>query len=312
MSSGQPGWYLVGYDISSPRRLRKIHRSLKKRGLALAPQTLNAAWKSLKGDNAVWIPGLSRADMEKNIALHLIQLADELRTGAYRPHPTRMFPVAKADGGKRIISALTLRDKLAQKTVLWALRPLGESLFHSDSYGYRPGRSVEMAVSKAREHILCGLEWLVDADIRQFFDRIPHGPLRKVLKRTIDDREMLKLIDMWLDVGAPRTGFLTKRRGVPQGGVLSPFFCNLYLTGFDQRLAAANLPFVRFADDFLVFAPTQRAAEAARTFVGKELNRLDLELHPDKTRVVRSGPAVRFLGRKMPRAPKYDAPDGRG
>ncbi len=279
---------------------------------ALSAKVMNAAWKSLADDRAVWVPGLSRTDMERDLVLHLTQLADELRTGRYRPHPVRLFPVAKADGGKRIISALTLRDKLVQKAVLRVLRPLGESLFHSDSYGYRPGRSVEMAVSKAREHILCGLEWLVDADIRQFFDRIPHGPLLRVLKRIIKDGELLKLMEMWLDVGAPRSGILSRRRGVPQGGVLSPFYCHVYLTDFDHRLAAQNLPFVRFADDFLVFAPTDKAAESAHAFVTKQLKRLDLELHPGKTRVVRSGPNVRFLGRKMPRGPSAMGPDGLG
>ncbi|MBF0140401.1 MAG: hypothetical protein HQL74_08985 [Magnetococcales bacterium] len=166
---------------------------------------------------------------------------------------------------------------------------------------YRPGRSVEMAVSKAREHVLCGLEWLVDADIRKFFDWIPHAGLKKVLKQTIPDREILKLVDLWLDVGAPRTGILSRRRGVPQGGVLSPFFCNCYLTAFDRKLAERNLPFVRFADDFLVFTPNKEAAEAALVFVGNVLKKMDLELHPEKTRVVRSGPKVVFLGRKMPR-----------
>lgn len=122
----------------------------------------------------------------------------------------------------------------------------------------------------------------------------------------------MKLVEMWLDVGAPRSGILSRRRGVPQGGVLSPFFCNVYLTDFDNRLAAQNLPFVRFADDFLVLAPISKAAESAHAFVANELKRLDLELHTEKTRVARSGPNIRFLGRKMPRGPSAMGPDGLG
>lgn len=267
---------------------------------AASPEVMNTAWKKLRGDKAVWERGVSRADMEKDLVFHLLQLSSELGKGAYRPAPVRMFPVIKGDGGKRIISALTLKDKLTQRAVLEVITPIGEAVFHHDSFGYRPGRSIDGAMARAREQVICGCDWLVDGDIRSFFDTIPHAPLMKQVKRLLSDKELVDLIKAWLDTGAPRTGILSRRRGIPQGGVISPFLCNLYLTEFDMFLTRKNLPFVRFADDFLVFTPNNKAAEAAMRVVKNGLERLGLELHEQKTRIVRSGPDVIFLGRKMP------------
>lgn len=139
---------------------------------AASPGVLNTAWKRLKNDRAVWHPGLSRADMEKDLIFHMTKLANELASGAYVPSLTRQFPAQKADGGQRIISSLTLRDKLAQRAVLMVIAPYGENIFNPYSFGYRPGRTVDMAVSKVREYVLCGMEWLVDADIKSFFETL--------------------------------------------------------------------------------------------------------------------------------------------
>jgi RNA-directed DNA polymerase len=117
---------------------------------------------------------------------------------------------------------------------------------------------------------------------------------------SIPDKALLDLIAMWLDVGAPRTGILSKRQGIPQGGVISPFLCNLYLTWFDNYLTDHNLPFVRFADDFLVFTPSRKDAENALACVAKGLQKLDLALNHEKTRITPAGPKVVFLGRKLP------------
>lgn len=268
---------------------------------AASPEVLNSAWKRLRGDKTVWANGISRTEMERNLVLHITTLATELSSGKYRPARVRMFPVLKGDGKKRIISALTLRDKLAQRAVLSVLNPIGEAIFHHDSFGYRPGRSIDAVMHRVRENINCGCIWLVDADIKSFFDEISHSLLRKRLKKVIPDKELLNLIFQWLDIGAPRTGILAKRRGIPQGGVISPFLCNLFLTEFDNYLTGRNLPFVRFADDFLVFTPSRKDAEKALSFVEKGLKMLELRLNLKKTRVVRCSPKVVFLGRKMPR-----------
>ena len=267
---------------------------------AASPGVLNASWKRLKNEKTMWSAGMSKTEMEKNFVFHITQLANELAEGKYRPSRVRMFPVLKGDGRKRVISALTLRDKLAQRAVLTVLTPIGETLFHHDSFGYRPGRSIDAVMKRVKENLDCGYVWLVDADIQSFFDTIPHGRLKKALKRAVPDKALLHLIDMWLDVGAPRTGILSKRRGIPQGGVISPFLCNLYLTGFDNFLTNHNLPFVRFADDFLVFTPSKKDAQNALASVEKGLNKLELALNRHKTRVVRASSSVVFLGRRLP------------
>lgn len=267
---------------------------------AASPENLNRAWKKLKNDKAVWDQGISRKEMERDFVFHITCLANELAAGKYKPAQVRMFPVLKGDGKKRIISALTLRDKLAQRAVLSVLNPIGEAMFHHDSYGYRAGRSIDMVMARVREHLNCGYYWLVDGDIKSFFDNIPHGLLKKKLKKSISDRELLDLIFRWLDIGAPRTGILARRRGIPQGGVISPFLCNFYLTDFDRHLSSGNLTFVRFADDFIVFTKSKKDARAAFSYVESGLKRLDLQLHPKKTRIVPSSPKIVFLGRRLP------------
>jgi group II intron reverse transcriptase/maturase len=246
------------------------------------------------------LPGIKAEDLQRNIARHLLELVQELRSGAYRPDALRQFPVAKGDGRTRVLSALTLRDKLAQRAVLTVLDPIGESIFHHDSFGYRPRRNVQMAVARVRERIRCGLTWLVDADIRSFFDTIPHRPLRRAVARVVDDREILRLIDQWLAAGTYQTGILTGPRGIPQGAVVSPFLCNVYLHGLDSALAERNIPFVRYADDFIAFAADQATAKSALDFTRRRLENLGLELHPEKTRVVQAGPHVAFLGERLP------------
>ncbi|MDS4030384.1 MAG: reverse transcriptase domain-containing protein [Candidatus Contendobacter sp.] len=267
---------------------------------ALSPAALNAAWKRLQSDKTVWRPGLPRWEMEKNQVFHLLELVDDLRSGRYRPAPLRQFTIEKGDGKQRVLSALSLRDKLIQRAVLSVLEPIGEQLFHNDSYGYRPRRNVEMAHRRACERIQCGLPWLVDADIAKFFDNIPHRSLQKTLKQYIPDRELLALIDLWLAEGASSLSFLGTRRGVAQGAVISPMLCNFYLHELDVALAGKNIPFVRFADDFLLFAPDERRANEALKFVDQKLKTMGLELHPEKTQVTRSHRRLIFLGLPLP------------
>lgn len=267
----------------------------------LSPEILNRAWKTLSTDHAVWDAGIPRTEMERNLLLHLLTLRDDVAAGRYRPAPLRRFAVAKADGKQRVLSALCLRDKLLQKAVQLVLEPRAEQLFHHDSYGYRPRRNVEMALDRTRERIRCGLHWLVDADITGFFDNIPLKSLRRTVRDFVADARLMALIDQWLDVGAAHTSFLAAHRGIPQGAILSPLFCNLYLHAFDSALDAAKIPFVRYADDFLLFTAEKADAERALDFARQKLEALDLQLNADKTRVVQSSPEVVFLGQSLPR-----------
>lgn len=267
---------------------------------ALRPANLDAAWRHLSKDRAPWAPGLSREDMERNRLRHQLELVDEVRRGTYRPAGMRQFTLRKADGRDRVLSAAFLRDKFLQRAVAQVLDAEGERLFHHDSYGYRRGRGVPHALERCAERIRCGLPWLVDADIRAFFDRIPHRPLLKRLRETLADRAIVALVERWLDAGTYGLGILATRRGIPQGACVSPFLCNLYLDPLDRAWAASGIPFVRYADDFLLFLPDEATARRALEFTRRQLGKLDLELHPDKTRVIHAAGEVVFLGQRLP------------
>lgn len=271
---------------------------------AASPRVLNHAWKRHKNDKTMWSESIPAGDMRNDLVLHMLQLSTELANGSYQPGPVRLFPVSKGDGRQRIISALTLRDKIAQRAILTVVEPIAERIFHHDSFGYRPGRTIDMALSRVREYMLCGGKWVVDGDIQQFFDNIPHRPLLKTLRQLISDPELTRLVERWLKVGTPRTGFFGKRKGIPQGAILSPLLCNIFLTDFDNYLARHNLSFVRYADDFLIFAPNGKEAHNALGCAERALQQLGLKLHKKKTRVAKSGPGVQFLGKKLPKLKK--------
>lgn len=268
---------------------------------ALQPANASRAWKRLRNDRAPWRAGIDNGRPQDDATYQLLTLIDELRAGRYRPDRLRRFTVKKPNGKERVLSALSLRDKLAQRMILNVVEPIGEALFHNESYGYRPRRNVDMAYARAVEHIRCGLEWLVDADIEGFFDHIPHRPLLTELERHIPDRDIIRLMSLWLDAALPVTGIFETRRGIPQGAILSPFWCNLYLHRFDSALADKNIPFVRFADDFLLFAKDEATARKIHQFADRQMKRLDLRLHPEKTRVTPTGRNVIFLGRRLPK-----------
>jgi len=270
---------------------------------AMSAQNLNLAWRKLKHQHTPWSPSISRKELDYNLLQHILELREHILSGRYRPLPLRRYVMKKADGKKRIISAQYLQDKLFQRALLLVLEPRAEKIFHEDSFGYRPNLGVAKAMHRVRERVKCGQNWLVDADIQQFFDSIPHTQLKKVLSQFIKDKSVMKIINRWLKQGAHHQSFLKSSRGVSQGAVLSPLLCNLYLHQLDMILNKANIPFVRFADDFLLFCSTRKEAEKALEFTKKHLDTLGLNIHPEKTRVVQSHRGVIFLGEKLPKTP---------
>lgn len=267
---------------------------------AMQPEVLDKAWNVLKTEHTPWSVTVDRDQLQRNLMRHFLSCREEVLSGRYQPEPLRQFTIPKQDGKQRVISAQYLKDKLIQRALLIVLEPNTEAIFHPDSYAYRRGRSVKMALDKARERIRVGQHWLVDADIAKFFDNIPLTLLQQKLKAFIKDSEALALIDKWLKQGVQSSSLFGTSRGIAQGAVLSPLFCNLYLNELDQALADAHIPFVRFADDFLLFTTAQDKAEKALSFAAKKLSQMSLELHPAKTRVVCSSDKVIFLGEPLP------------
>jgi RNA-directed DNA polymerase len=274
---------------------RKPHTTLSD---CLQPGVFAHVFAAMQSDPAPWrrgeAPVSGRALLERALAL-----VEDLRAARYRADAMHHHTIAKACGGTRVISSLCKRDKFAQKLVALGLEAQAEQLFHHDSYGYRPKRSVEQALARARERIRMGLRWLVDADIQSFFDRIAHSRLSQAFARFCPDPALNQLIAQWLSIGTYSQSFFDGARGIPQGAVISPLLCNLYLHPFDQDMSKAGLPFVRYADDFLLFAPDEKAAHYALNHARRSIEALGLSLKPEKTRVVAASKAVIFLGQGL-------------
>lgn len=267
---------------------------------AMSAEILDQCWRKLRNEHTPWSIDVSRDQLQQHLLRHVLDCREQVLSGQYRPQPLRQFPMLKPDGRQRVLSAQYLQDKLIQRALLTVLQPRMEEVFHDDSYAYRPNRNVQMALQKVRERIRIGQSWLVDADIQAFFDNIPLRPLNKLLKGFINDASAMKLIEQWLNQGAHHNSLLSVKRGISQGAILSPLFCNLYLHQFDVAMSCAGIPFVRFADDFLLFADRKDKAEKALRYATEQLAKLDLNIHPKKTQIVQSSQAVTFLGESLP------------
>jgi len=240
------------------------------------------------------------AHMQHDVIRHVGELSSELLAGCYRPEPMRCHTIKKADGGDRLISVSSVRDKLAQRAALTVLEPLGEALFHDASFGYRPNCTLEMAHARIREWVRRGWVWLGDADIQTCFDAIPHRGVLHALQCLCKDAQLVNLVQSWLEALPIEHRPCGASRGLPQGMVLSPFLCNLYLHALDQKLDSKGIPFVRFADDFVLLGQSEADAEHGLRVARRKLWWMRLTLHPNKTRVVRCSPKVRFLGKRLP------------
>jgi group II intron reverse transcriptase/maturase len=252
---------------------------------------LQEAWKRVRANRgAAGLDAQTIAEVEQyGVELFLEEIGDTLRAGEYRPSATLRRYIPKADGKQRPLGIPTVRDRVVQMAAKLVLDPIFEADFLPCSYGYRLGRSAQMAKEAVRKlgyqnhHVL-------DADIRAYFDRIDHDKLMKLVAMRISDRRVLKLIEQWLKAGVMEDGEIrSTTTGVPQGGVISPLLSNIYLHVLDKlwtRHSSHLGTLVRYADDLVVVCKTRQQTEDAERDVRKYLARLGLELHPDKTRRV--------------------------
>jgi RNA-directed DNA polymerase len=278
-----------------------------------------AAWEKVKvNGGAAGLDGVSIEAIEKAAAgaERLVdQLHQELRTKTYKPKAVRRVYIDKPDGRKRPLGIPTVSDRVVQTACLLILEPIFEADFEDCSYGFRPGRNAHQALEEIRGHIRAGYQAVYDADLKSYFDSIPHERLLACVRMRVVDRAVLRLIAMWLEVpvveavegrgaGGEGTG-KRNRKGTPQGGVISPLLSNLYLHWFDKVFYRpsgpahwANARLVRYADDFVVLARYQ--GEKLSGWIESKLEGwMGLEINRDKTRVMnlkREGEKLDFLG----------------
>lgn len=250
------------------------------------------AYKKVKANRgAAGVDGESLKQFEGCLADNLYKVWNRLASGTYFPPPVKEVEIPKADGKTRKLGIPTVGDRVAQMVVKDYLEPGMEAIFHESSYGYRPKRNAHDALTKARRN--CWLfNWVIDMDIKGFFDNINHEKLLLALDRHVEEKWVKMYIKRWLTAPVQlQTGELLYKegKGTPQGGVISPLLANLFLHyAFDQWLTGHHwgVKFERYADDIVVHCKTKERAEKVLESIGKRMQDCDLELHPEKTKIV--------------------------
>jgi RNA-directed DNA polymerase len=244
--------------------------------------------KANKG--AAGVDGQSVEQFEQDLKNNLYRLWNRMSSGSYFPPPVKAVEIPKASGGVRILGIPTVADRIAQTVVAMFLERLVEPVFHPDSYGYRPGRSALDAVAKCRERCWRN-DWVIDLDVRAFFDNVDHSLMLKAVQRHTDAKWVLLYVTRWLTapMQQPDGTLVARDRGTPQGSAVSPVLANLYLHyAFDMWLARKHpgVTFERYCDDAVIHCTSQAQAVMVRDALAARLADVGLELHPAKTRVV--------------------------
>lgn len=255
---------------------------------------LRYAYELTRKDGATGVDGQTAKDFERDLEGNLQDLLDRMKSGRYRAPPARRTYIPKGDGSLRPLGIPTFEDKVAQRAIVLLLEPIYEHDFLPCSYGFRPGRSAHDALRDLRAHIMeRGGRWVLDVDLRRYFDTIDHGRLREFLARRVTDGVVRRMIDKWLKAGVLEAGAVTRsRRGTPQGGVASPLLANIFLHYvLDEWFARDVVPrmkrrctLVRYADDFVIAFEDFVDCDRVHRVLGKRLSKYGLTLHPDKTR----------------------------
>ncbi|MEK3698013.1 MULTISPECIES: group II intron reverse transcriptase/maturase [unclassified Paenibacillus] len=252
---------------------------------------LEEAFREVKRNRgAAGVDGVTIRAYGRELEHHLEVLQQKLKRKSYGPKPVRRMYIPKADGTERPLGIPTVEDRVVQAAVKRILEPIYESQFMECSYGFRPGRSAHLAIQKIREYLQAGYRYVIDADLKAYFDTIPHEKLLGMVKEEVTDGSVLTLIEGFLKAGImDRGNFHINEQGTPQGGVISPLLANIYLHPLDQVMTERGHRLVRYADDFVICCKTQKGAERVLRSVVKLLEKEQgLKVHPEKTRIVNS------------------------
>jgi len=255
----------------------------------LRDRALMAAWQKVrKNKGAGGIDGETIDSYEKNLDANIQQLLEKLKAKEYKPSPVRRVYIPKKNGKMRPLGIPTLEDRVVQQTLVDILQPKFEKdIFHRWSCGYRPNLGATRAVQLILWNVETGYNHIYDCDIRGFFDNIPHKKLMRILNKYVADGTVLDMVWQWLKAGYMEEGkYFDVGTGTPQGGVISPLLANIYLNELDWRLEEHGIRFVRYADDFLLFAKTEEDVRKAARIAEETLHELGLEVSMEKTRIV--------------------------
>jgi RNA-directed DNA polymerase len=275
------------------------------------PKNLQSAfWKVWRNAGSAGIDGQSVKSFEAREEHQLQQLAKELRTQSYQPVAVKRVWIPKPGSAEqRPLGIPVVRDRVVQTALRNVIEPIFERDFAVQSYGFRPGRGAKDALRRVEELLKGGYHWVVDADIKGYFDSIPHQKLMEKVAIKISDGRVLKLIEGYLKAGVFEAdkGWEATEEGTPQGGVVSPLLANVYLDELDWLIAKAGIQMVRYADDFVILCRTEQEAQRALELISKWMQAAELRLHPQKTKIVDATQpgGFEFLGYHFERGQKW-------
>ena len=266
-------------------------------------KNLELAWKRVKANRgAGGIDGQSLAEFAEGLDENLERLHEELKTDTYRPQPVRQKRIPKPGqpGKSRALGIPTIYDRVCQQALLNRLEPIFDPVFDEANFGYRKGRSPKDALRKVWKELQSGQEWIVDADLRDFFGSADQEKLMVLINQRVSDGRILRLIERMLKAGCYAQGRrLPTEQGTPQGSVISPLLSNILLTPFDREMRRKGYRLTRWADDWVVTCDTRRDAQAALAAAERVLRQLGVVLHEEKTRIVHAQHGFEFLGYKL-------------
>ena len=296
-------------DWINPTGAKKVHSLIDK---VYQRKNLEVAWERVRANRGSGgVDGQSVSEFAEQVDAQLDRLHRELAARTYQPQPVRQVPIPKAGkpGEYRTLGIPSIYDRVCQQALLNRLEPIFEPVFDEANFGYRRGRSTRDAMRKVWKEIKSGREWIVDADLRDFFGSVDHDKLLALVAQRVADGRVLRLIEAMLKAGSYGQGRLfPSERGTPQGGVVSPLLSNILLTPFDWEMRRRGYQLTRYADDWVVTCKSAAEARAAMAAAQRILTVLGVQLHPQKTRIVHVRYGFEFLGYKIKRGRRLSLP----